>query len=76
MVFMGFVVFDEVCLWCRSLAYLIRRVSGVDVIPLRRAVEIVNARFGKGKVYVVDCGVREGLKPLIKLLLARGGMGV
>jgi len=36
-------------LWCRSLAYLIRRVSDVDVIPLRRAVEIVNARFGKGK---------------------------
>jgi len=74
---MGFVVFDEGCLWCRSLAYLIRRVSDVDVIPLRRAVEIVNARLGKGKIYIFDDdGVREGLKPLIKLLLARGRMGV
>jgi hypothetical protein len=72
---MGFVVFDEGCLWCRSLAYLICRISGVDVVPLRRAVEIFNARLGKGKIYVFDGGVREGLKPLIKLLLARSRLG-
>jgi hypothetical protein len=75
MVFMGFVVFDEGCLWCRSLAYLICRISGVDIVPLRRAVEIFNARLGKGKIYVFDGGVREGLKPLIKLLLARSRLG-
>jgi hypothetical protein len=68
---MVFVVFDEGCLWCRSLAYLIRRISNVDIVPLRRAVEIFNARLEKGKIYVFDGGVREGLKPLIKLLLAR-----
>ena len=70
-----FVVFDEGCLWCRSLAYLIRRISNVDVIPLRRAVEIVNTRLEKGKIYVFDGGVRDGLKPLIKLLLGRGRIG-
>ena len=53
MVFMVFVVFDEGCLWCRSLAYLIRRISNVDIVPLRRAVEIFNARLGKGKIYVL-----------------------
>jgi hypothetical protein len=72
---MVFVVFDEGCLWCRSLAYLIRRISNVDTVPLRRAVEIFNARLEKGKIYVFDGGVREGLKPLIKLLLARSRLG-
>lgn len=65
---MGYVIFDEGCLWCRSLASFIYRVFNIETIPLRRAAENIGIRLSRGRVYVVDSEVREGLKPLIKLI--------
>jgi len=71
---MGFVVFDDVCLWCRSLASFIRRVFSIETVPLRRFVRDFGVRLNRGGVYVVDEGVSEGFKPLIKLIVGRGGL--
>ncbi|MEM2793977.1 MAG: hypothetical protein QW511_04910 [Candidatus Methanomethylicia archaeon] len=69
---MGFVVFDDVCLWCRCLASFIRRVFGIEIVPLGRVVEDFGVKLNKGRMYVFDNGVNEGFKPLIKLIVNKG----